>query len=374
MGEISKIDRSPLLPDRHPQGDLFVCDIFDAVPKGDSASMEHPVFSLSTKPDLREREYSNGGAWLKVTPSTKGMATVHDRDILIYCISQLMAGKKQGRTPSKTLSLKAYDLLTATNRQTNGQAYNGLKSAFERLRGTTISTNVTTAGVEQFDVFGLIDKATVKRATRDGRMQDVEITLSDWLVNAVNGDEVLTLNRRYFQLRKPLERRLYDLARKHCGQQPSWQIGLEKLRLKTGSNSTPKKFKRLLGKIIQDDLGHDHMPDYNFKLEGGIITVTPKPEFTEAYAPSPAPQLSLFLKPETYVKAREAAPTWDIYVLEQEWRAWATEPPRNADAAFLGFCRSADGTRTKVERKIPRFICSHMLKYRMVTYGKYFPI
>lgn len=36
--------RSPLLPDSHPQKDLFVCDIVDAVPKGDMASMEHAVF------------------------------------------------------------------------------------------------------------------------------------------------------------------------------------------------------------------------------------------------------------------------------------------------------------------------------------------
>jgi hypothetical protein len=40
------INRSPLLPDRYPQGDFFVCDIFDAVPKADMASMEHPIFSL----------------------------------------------------------------------------------------------------------------------------------------------------------------------------------------------------------------------------------------------------------------------------------------------------------------------------------------
>lgn len=338
VGEISKLDRSPLLPDRHPQGDLFVCDIFDAVPKADAASMEHPVFSLSTKPDLREREYENKGSWLKVTPSTKGLATVHDRDILIYCISQMMAGKREGRTPSKTLRLKAFDLLTATNRQTNGQAYDGLKAAFERLRGTTISTNVTTGGVEQFDVFGLIDKAAVKRATRDGRMAEVEITLSDWLLNAVNGNEVLTLNRRYFQLRKPLERRLYDLARKHCGQQHEWQIGLEKLRSKTGSSSTPKEFKRLLSKIIGDDQAHGHMPDYSFRLDADIVTVNPKPEFTEAYS-SPAPQLSFFLKDETYAQAREAAPRWDIQMIEREWREWMTEAPKNPDAAFLGFCR-----------------------------------
>ena len=35
-----------LLPDRHPTGDFFVCDIFGASPKDDLASMEHPIFSL----------------------------------------------------------------------------------------------------------------------------------------------------------------------------------------------------------------------------------------------------------------------------------------------------------------------------------------
>src|SRR5271163_5077142 len=83
--------RSPLLPDRHPTGDLFVCDIFDAAPKGDMASMEHPIFSLSTKPDLRIRRYEHGAHYVEITPSVKGLATVHDRDILIYCISQLIA-------------------------------------------------------------------------------------------------------------------------------------------------------------------------------------------------------------------------------------------------------------------------------------------
>lgn len=342
VGEISKIDRSPLLPDRHQQGDLFVCDIFDAVPKGDVASMEHPVFSLSTKPDTNEREYRNGKNWLKVTPSVKGLATVHDRDILIYCISQLMAGKRQGREAFKTLRFKAFDLLTATNRQTNGQAYEALRATLERLRGTTISTNITTGGVEQWEVFGLIEKSKIVRETRDGRMQEVEITLSDWIINAVNGDEVLTLNRRYFQLRKPLERRLYELARKHCGQQSSWQISLDRLHLKTGSSSTPKEFKRMISKIIADDRIHSHMPDYDLRLEADIVTVTPKQEFTQAYAP--APTTSALTSPvrvsgDARLKAKQAAPGWDIDVLLAEWRDWMTEPPRNPDAAFIGFCR-----------------------------------
>ena len=35
-----------LAPDRHPQMDFFIADIFDAALKDDVASMEHPLFAL----------------------------------------------------------------------------------------------------------------------------------------------------------------------------------------------------------------------------------------------------------------------------------------------------------------------------------------
>ena len=79
----------PLPPVAH--ADFFVCDIFDALPKDDLGSMEHPMFSLSTRPDLRILTYVHNGAEITVTPSVKGLATIHDKDILIFCISQLMA-------------------------------------------------------------------------------------------------------------------------------------------------------------------------------------------------------------------------------------------------------------------------------------------
>ena len=53
-------DLSPLFLDRHPQFDFFVCDIFDAAPKSDTASIEHPLFSLSTRPDYTRKEYTEG--------------------------------------------------------------------------------------------------------------------------------------------------------------------------------------------------------------------------------------------------------------------------------------------------------------------------
>ncbi len=333
-------EKSPLLPDRYPTPDFFVCDIFDAVPKGDMASMEHPIFSLSTKPDKRPRRYENKDLFVEIVPSVLGLATIHDRDILIYCISQLIASANEGKPISSTVRFKAYDLLTATNRMTNGQGYEGLKAAVERLRGTTISTNIITGGSEQLDVFGLIDRAKIVRQTRDGRMQEVEIQLSDWVFNAIKSNEVLTLHRNYFRLRKPLERRIYEIARKHCGSKREWKIGMDLLHNKCGSNSTLREFKRMLQGIIENDAAHDHMPDYAIRFEDQFVVFTNKGTMHPKKV-SEGPRVHL--KSETYDEARILAPGWDVYVLEQEWRKWmdmgGLEPPKSPDKAFLGFAR-----------------------------------
>jgi plasmid replication initiation protein len=334
------IERSPLLPDRHPQRDLFICDIVDAVPKGDMSSMEHPVFSLATKPDMKPRRYERGGNWIEITPSSHGLATVHDRDVLIYCISQCMAALNDGQQVHRTMRFKAYDLLVATNRQTSGRGYELLKDALRRLQGTQIETNLRQGGKEHFKLFGLIDSAEIVRETRDGRMLDVEITLSDWVFDAIENNHVLTLNRKYFLLRKPLERRLYELVRKHCGAQSKWLVGLDTLREKCGSGSTEKEFRRLIGKIIEDDATYDHMPDYSFVLEGDNVIVRPKNGVLDPALPFQSP---LHVdEDKTFERARRLAPGWDVRVLLDNWREWVRKKEivvRNADANFLSFCK-----------------------------------
>ena len=334
-------DRTPLLPERRQVPDFFLCDLMDAAPKGDMASMEHPIFSLSTKPDHRIRKYEHGTHSIEIKPSADGLATVHDRDILIYCISQLMAAINAGREISPVIHFKAYDLLKATNRMTNGQGYEALKSAMERLSGTRISTNITTGGQEIFETFGLIERAKVVRETRDGRMQEIEVKLSDWVFNAIQHQEVLTLHRDYFRLRKPLERRMYEIARKHCGKKDEWRISLDLLQKKCGSASTEKEFRRLVTNIVEEDRQYSHIPDYSVTLESGDMVIfrnrgsVPKPVSLEDMKSVYAHQLN----PETYHDARTIAPGWDVYHLEREWRDWITETPRDPDAAFLGFCR-----------------------------------
>src|SRR3546814_19963078 len=118
-------DRSPLLPDRYPQQDFFVCDVFDAAPKGDMASMEHPLFSISTKPDLTAREYRNGSTFVRVSPGELGRATVQDRDVLFYCICQLIAALHFDSPINQVVRFKTYALLVATNGGTDGRGRPG---------------------------------------------------------------------------------------------------------------------------------------------------------------------------------------------------------------------------------------------------------
>ena len=332
---------SPLLPDRYPQRDFFVCDIFNAAPKADVGSMEHPIFSLSTKPDLRPRHYEHNGLSIDIKPSSDGMATVHDRDILIFCISQLIRALNDGREVSQVVRFQASDLLRATNRMTTGRGYGLLKAAMERLAGTRISTNVTTGGKEIFETFGLIESARIVRETRDGRMQEIEIKLSDWVFNAIRAHEVLTISRDYFRLRRPLERRLYELARKHCGNQKEWIVGLDLLQKKCGSSSTSFEFRRLVANVIREDIAHSHMPDYSVRFSEDGTQVVFRNRGT-----APAPEAEVFeglLDPEAYEEARAAAPGWDVRHLEGEWRRWCAAEeiePKHPSRHFVRFCQS----------------------------------
>ena len=314
------------------QADFFVCDILDAIPKDDMGSMEHPIFSLSTRPDRRVLHYEHGGQSIEITPSVKGLATIHDKDILIYCISQLVAALNEGRRVSQEVTLKSYDLLVATGRETSGNGYKRLAQAFERLAGTRITTNISTGGEETTRGFGLIDAWEIVRKTRSGRMVSVKIKLSDWLFRAVTSRSVLTLSREYFGLRKPLERRVYEIARKHCGQQKAWKISLENLLKKSGSASPRRVFR----KMIRDMVAENHLPDYEIRLdERDIFHVVPRRLVDDIAPPS--------LPVDIYEDVRRVAPGYDPYFLEAEWRNfWVSSgcPALRAPAkAFLAFCK-----------------------------------
>jgi len=328
----------PLLPDRHPNRELFICDFGDVIPKSDIASMEHPLFTLSTKPDTNIRYYEHNGNNVTITPSVLGLATIHDKDILIYCISQLMEGIKRGETPGRTVSIKAHDLLISTNRSTGGRGYKLLRNAFDRLKGTMITTNIKAGGQPVIEGFGIIDKYKIVFEDPETlRMVELNVTLSEWLYNSILGKEVLTINRDYFRLRKPLERRIYEIARKHCGNQKHWQVGIRTLHKKSGSGGNLPEFRRMLEKIEE----HNHLPDYSIEIKDDNVIFYPKgPMAKKDYSKYDCPTLP----PDAIEKGRKIlGRDYDVYAIEADWlQFWkdnGKKELKNPTAAFLGFCK-----------------------------------
>ena len=200
----------------------------------------------------------------------------------------------------------------------------------------SITTGPKDARIEVTSGFGLIESWEILRRAPGsgrgaGRMVSVAVTLSEWLFRAVQARSVLTLSRDYFRLRKPLERRIYELARKHCGHQPAWRVSVEVLHKKSGSASPRRVFRAMLREMIASD----HLPGYRLEEEpGDILCVRPRRRDT---AGAGGPVLSA----ATLEEARARAPGWDVHGLEAEWRAWWEDTGRPRlrapDRAFLGW-------------------------------------
>ena len=58
------------------------------------------------------------------------MPTIWDKDILIYCCSQLIEGMKQGTAPHPVVRFHVYDFLVSTNRSSGQKGYKLLEKAW----------------------------------------------------------------------------------------------------------------------------------------------------------------------------------------------------------------------------------------------------
>ena len=339
---------TPLLPERHPNQDFFIADIFDALPiKNDRHTMEHPFFSLSTRKDTRSIEYEREGVKMTLSPSAKwGLPTMMDKDILLYVGSLLMTEINQGRIPPKTIRFSAHDLMVTTNRETNGKGYRLVKNAFERLNGCSISTDIKTNEIRQSSGFHIIENWKIIENSHDKkRMVRVEVTVSDWFYNALIGKEVLTIHRDYFRLRKTLERRLYELARKHCGHQPKWEIRLQNLKEKCGSKSVLDKFRFQIRSIIETDREKHHFPDYQIALdEKDKVTFTYR-KISQKTPLLPGLEDIPYIKHQTIEQGRKIIEQSDCKYSYDTLREQFTQSlikgfkPQSVDGAFIQFIK-----------------------------------
>ncbi len=247
--------------------------------KDDLVSMEHSIFCLSKKGDTNVREWRRGGKFARIIPSGEGAATIYDKDLLLYVASQIVEAKNRGLPISRTVDVDSNSFLAWAARGDGRASFERIVGTLRRLRGTTIETNIPTGGLVQTEGFSLIDgylitgerTRSTSHVTGRGKIEprniqraiSFRVTISEWLYNALLNFEVLTIHEGYFQLSRPIDRRLYALARKHCGAKALWKINIDLLADKVGTRQQRFKFRDELRKTIKSDV----LPEYRMALD-----------------------------------------------------------------------------------------------------------
>ena len=255
--------------------DLFICDMASWPLKDDMASMDVPIFSLSRHGDTSVRRFERGEKSLTVTPSVLGAATVFDKDLLLFVVSQIVEARNKGLPVSRTVRVNSYDYLVGTDRSVGGKSFEGVIDTLRRLKGTNLETNIETGGIKQTHGFGLIEDYKVlterKRTAFNekgkrvelSRVLSFELTLSEWLMNGLMEFQVFTLDRDYFKLNKPIDRRLYEVCKWHCRDQALWKVGIDLLASKLSVSRERFKFRA----DIRDIIKRQPLPEYKVALD-----------------------------------------------------------------------------------------------------------
>jgi len=245
----------------HP--DFFIIDIQDLSIKNELKTMEYPFFSLSKSKDFKTREWElKDGSTLKVAPNAEyGLATIHDKDVWLYFLSLAVHEyNKTGEVPRK-IYFHNYDCLTTIKRSTGGKAYNKLKDSIERLTGTVVTTNIGSTN-RKFTTYPLIGQSEIIENTK-GNSVGGYIYIPDWLIEQVIKKQIKTINPDYFLLKRPIDKRLYEIASKHVGNGISWPFSLKELKLKSGSLSSLREFRRMVKESAENALFPDYIIEYD---------------------------------------------------------------------------------------------------------------
>lgn len=250
------------------QSELFRANLSEWPCKDDLHSMSNPLFSIRKSKSTEIRTYTHDGKTVKIIPSSIGPASIWDKDLLLFAGSQLLEGVRLGRAPSRTVIISTYDFIGGTERSDSATAYKNVLDMLRRLKGTYlegITTITTEAGTkEKTKSFSLIEDYEITKESKTGKIAETKVTLSEWLYTALMSYDVLTIDHDYFKLKGGLERRLYELGRKHMGDKPIWKCDLGKLMEKCGNECTLRRFRFELRKVIQAD----ELPRMRLAIDG----------------------------------------------------------------------------------------------------------
>jgi plasmid replication initiation protein len=252
-------------PKAVPQGELFLLDSpLQGEIRGERSLMAFPFFALAKNAWMKPLAYNTESVSIEVRPSASGVATIYDKEIVLYIASLMAAKIEAGEEVAQDFVFTAHDLFSVTGSNHSARSYGRLSEALERLQGTQIKTNIEAGGEGEEGFFSWLSEAKLHYSkTRSGerRLKAVKVRLCDWLFRAILRDrQVLNYAHAYFQL-GPIERRIYEVARSTCDTDRV-EVDLATFRLQIGYQNPLANFRNALKQIA----GTNAIPDYQLEL------------------------------------------------------------------------------------------------------------
>jgi plasmid replication initiation protein len=210
-------------------------------------------------------EYNHEGVTIQIRPSASGVATMWDKEILLYVASLVVQSIADGQVADGDVTFAAHDFFRITGVQRpSTRDYRRFAEALERLQGTQIKTNIETGSKIDRGWFSWLSEAQVeyeKTATGDELLRYVRVRPCAWLFRAIERDQrIYHYHHDYFRL-SAIERRMYEIAHCYC-ENGEIEIELEDLHRKIGSMGPVKRLKQLV-KTIE---GENRLPEYDVDL------------------------------------------------------------------------------------------------------------
>ncbi len=248
------------------QGKLFEPDSpLHGKVRGERSVMDFPFFALSKVAVDKELEFNIGNLSIQIRPSATGIATMYDKEIILYVASLMAQAVGRGEEVDQNFAFTAHDFFRITGvARPSKRDYDRFTDALERLQGTQIKTNIQTGSKIEKGWFSWLSEATaeyIELPNGDQQLRVVKVRLCPWLHRAIQLDgHIYHYHHDYFRL-GTIERRLYEIAHCHCDDD-SIEMTLGALALKVGSTAPLSKFKQHL-KAVE---ASDDLPEYRVSL------------------------------------------------------------------------------------------------------------
>jgi len=259
----------------------------------DRNTMLHSFFALESK-RMDPIEYMANGIEIVVQGTKSGIATINDKEILVYICSIASQKLARGEQLSPKFRFTAHDFFSVTGKTPGGKTYRYFAAALERLQGTQIKTNIVTGGRRERTWFSWLKSARMETAVWSNgheAMKAIEVELCDWLWRAIIDDKATLISSEAYFYLPPLERKLYEVGYAECADRSTAAVPLKELRRRMGVTTDLRHFRHNLGKTIakgslkglvtefvhRDEVGHLVPPQRRIPLEQLMVRFERRP-------------------------------------------------------------------------------------------------